>query len=256
MARGNDGNLLQHGIELAAISAIDRLPVFLTCTHSMAPRERCDDPKRDRRLRHWLNAYTDTPSVAHAYRETNATLDSYPNSAELIASLVGDENLRGDLFEVCADRIRDLCARWNDHSVDVRGQSWRTGLDEITIPSTEDGWLFTMDPMTFVSDNPSAGDDDNLRPNDTDLLIQFFHRVGNFGKRWVISIFCFELRRGPGVNRYQLFLDEMERLRKTLGLRKETHEVSYGNPHVASVFSSSSELLGRIREQWRTLYNV
>ena len=256
MAKGNDGNLLQHGIELAAISAIDRLPIFLTCTHSMAPRESCDDPQRDRRLRHWLSADVDTPSVAHAYRNTDASLDAYPNTAELIASLVGDANLRGDLFEVCDDKIRALRARWNAHSVHVRGKSWRTGLAEIGAPSTDEGWLFTMDPMTFVSDNPNAGDDNNLRPNDVDLLIQFFRRFGNFGKRWVISIFCFELRRGPGVNRYQLFLDEMERFRLALGLHKETHEVSYGNPHVASVFSSSTELLDRIREEWQTLHNV
>jgi hypothetical protein len=256
MAKGNDGNLLQHGIELAAVSAIDRLPTFLTCTHSMAPRERCDDPRRDRRLRYWLNEAGNTPSVARAYRETNASLESYPNTSELIASLIGNEKLRGDLFEVCDDKIRELRARWNGYPVTVHGQSWRIGLGATTIPSKEDGWLFTMDPMTFVSDDPNADDDNNLRPQDVDLLIDFFRRIGSFGSRWVISIFCFELRRGPGVNRYQLFLDEMERFRHALGLRNETHEVSYGNPHVGSVLSSSSDLLGQIREQWQTLHNV
>ena len=123
MAKGNDGNLLQHGIELAAISAINCRPVFLTCTHSMAPRERCENPNRDRRLRHWLNANAGDPSVVLAYQQTNASLDSYPNSAELIASLVGNENLRGDLFEVCNDKIRALNARWNDHSVNHERRS-------------------------------------------------------------------------------------------------------------------------------------
>jgi hypothetical protein len=63
MAKGNDGNLLQHGIELAAVSAIASKPLWLTCTHSMAPRESCPEPNRDRRLRHWLNTQFGTPSV-------------------------------------------------------------------------------------------------------------------------------------------------------------------------------------------------
>jgi hypothetical protein len=104
MAKGNDGNLLQHGIELAAVSAIASKPLWLTCTHSMAPRESCPEPNRDRRLRHWLNTQFGTPSVAAAYRLTNATLDSYPNTSELIAATFGDENIRGDLFEVCEDK--------------------------------------------------------------------------------------------------------------------------------------------------------
>lgn len=123
MAKGNDGNLLQHGIELAIVSALESRPLSLTCTHTMAPREPCDDPKRDRRLRHWLNVDAETPSVAKAYRDTNASLDSYPNTADLIASQVGDANLRGDLFEVCSTKIGALTERWADGSVTVHGQS-------------------------------------------------------------------------------------------------------------------------------------
>ena len=104
MAKGNDGNLLQHGIELAAVSAIGSKPLWLTCTHSMAPRESCPEPNRDRRLRHWLKSQVATSSVGAAYRLTNATLDSYPNTSELIAATLSDENIRGDLFEVCEDK--------------------------------------------------------------------------------------------------------------------------------------------------------
>ena len=61
-----------------------------------------------------------------------------------------------------------------------------------------------MDPMTFVSDNTNADDDNNLRPSDINDLIRFFTGLGAFGDQWVISIFCFELRSGPGVNRYPI----------------------------------------------------
>lgn len=120
MAKGNDGNLLQHGVELAAISAIGRRPISLTCTHSMAPREPCGDSKRNRRLRYWLTVGADAPSVARAYRMTNASLTSYPNTAELVASLVGDRNIRGDFFEVRGDKVLELKTRWDGHSVAIR----------------------------------------------------------------------------------------------------------------------------------------
>jgi len=241
MAKGNDGNLLQHGIELAAVSAIGSKPLWLTCTHSMAPREVCAEPNRDRRLRHWLKSPLGTPSIAAAYQRTKAALDSYPNTSELIAATVGDENICGDLFEVCETKIRSLRARWSQSKLTVRGLSWRQGLWKIQIPSADSAWLFTMDPMTFVSDNENGIDDDKLRHDDVNRLIKFFNHIGRFGSLWIIIIFSFELRRGPGANCYQLFLDEMERMSRALTLQMDTFEVSYGNPHVAAVFSASRD---------------
>jgi hypothetical protein len=256
MAKGNDGNLMQHGIELAAVSAIASKPLWLTCTHSMAPRESCPEPNRDRRLRHWLNTQFGTPSVAAAYRLTNATLDSYPNTSELIAATFGDENIRGDLFEVCEDKICDLHARWSQSELRVHGLSWRQGLSRIQIPPPDSGWLFTMDPMTFVCNTEDVVDDNKLRRTDVDRLIGFFHTIPGFGSSWVITIFCFELRRGPGTNCYQLFLDEMQRMSRAMTLQLATLEVSYGNPHVAAVFSASGDKIDRIRWEWETLHGV
>jgi len=62
----------------------------------------------------------------------------------------------------------------------------------------------------------------------------------------VITIFCFELRKGPGTNCYELFLHEMERMRRAMALQMTTFEVSYGNPHVAAVFSASGGIIERI----------
>lgn len=253
MAKGNDGNLLQHGIELAAVSAIASKPLWLTCTHSMAPRESCADPRRDRRLRHWLDSQLDAPSVAAAYRLTKANLDSYPNTSELVAAILGDENIRGDLFEVCEDKIRQLRARWSQSNLRVHGLSWRQGLSKIQIPPADSGWLFTMDPMTFVSETDGAIDDNKLRRSDVDRLINFFHSIPRFGSLWVITIFCFELRKGPGTNCYELFLHEMERMRRAMALQMTTFEVSYGNPHVAAVFSASGGIIERIAQEWETL---
>lgn len=121
MAKCNDGNLLQHGIELAAVSAIAKPSLRLTCTHSMAPREPCPEPKRDRRLRHWLNSQLDSPSVAAAYQKKKASIDSYANTSELVASRLGDENLCGDLFEVCETKVQQLRTRWFETELKVHG---------------------------------------------------------------------------------------------------------------------------------------
>jgi len=255
MAKGNDGNLLQHGIELAAVSAIANRSVRLTCTHSMAPRESCPEPKRDRRLRHWLNSELDFPSVAAAYRKTNASIENYPNTAELVASKLGNDNICGDLFEVSEIKVGQLRTRWSETELQVHGNSWRQGLAGVEIPSAKTSWLFTMDPMTFLPDGEELIDDDKLRPSDVNLLIDYFQNAAVFGPKWVISIFCFELRRGP-IDYYGHFLNEMHRMSNRLGLRMEPLEVVYGNPHVAGVFSSSEDVIDQIRQEWRILHNV
>ena len=113
-----------------------------------------------------------------------------------------------------------------------------------------------MDLMTFVSDTEDAIDDNNLRRSDVDRLLGFFHGIPSFGSLWVITIFCFELRRGPGENYYQLFTDEMHGIARTLDTRMGRFEVSYGNPHVAAVFAASGSIIDRIRNEWDILHNV
>ncbi len=255
MAKGNDGNLLQHGIELAAVTAIANRSLRLTCTHSMAPREPCPEPRRHRRLLHWLDSELDFPSVAAAYRQTEASLLSYPNTAELIASRLGDDNICGDLFEVCVNKVGLLRTRWADTGLQVQGNSWRQGLASVAIPSAESSWLFTMDPMTFLPNGEESIDDDRLRPSDVSLLIEYFHKAAVFGTKWVISIFCFELRSGP-VDQYNQFLDEMRRMSNSLALRMEPFQVTYGNPHVAAVFSPSKDVIAQIGKEWRILHDV
>lgn len=255
MAKGNDGNLLQHGIELAAVSAIADRSLRLTCTHSMAPREPCPEPRRNRRLRHWLNSQLDFPSVAAAYEKTNASLESYPNTADLVASALGDDNVCGDLFEVSEIKVGQLRTRWSATELHVHGISSRQGLASVDFPSAESSWLFTMDPMTFLADGDELIDDDKLRPSDVSLLINYFRNAPVLGPKWAISIFCFELRKGP-TDYYHQFLNEMQRLSNALGLRMDSLEVAYGNPHVGAVFSSSQDVIDQIRREWRILHNV
>ena len=127
MAKGNDGNYLQHGIEVSAAHALldksstRRLHVVLA--HGMAPYEPLDPPRPPRefrRLRDALCAAAQPPKadeslIVRAFRDTWARATHYPNSAELLRSVVGTDRLSGGITEICEQKIPSACrvVGWN-----------------------------------------------------------------------------------------------------------------------------------------------
>lgn len=182
MAKGNDGNFLQHALEvatairLAALDPAGRLHVAFT--HGMAPFEAFDtrgaSPGRACRLLDGALEAVGRPerageaSVIAAYRATDATRNRYPNSAELMRVVVGAERLSGGITEVDQEKCARLRSAWRGTPVAVAQSSWRgqTGdggvlgcPDRLRIP-----WLFTLDPMTYEEEG--GGDDANLHRAD------------------------------------------------------------------------------------------
>src|SRR5262245_1770847 len=118
MAKGNDGNLLQHAIEAElAVRLYDRgrrAGLHAVFTHGMGPYEaferRGKSPSAFKKLDHWLamardvTRKKDQPAVAGAYRLTQAGSRHYPNSGEILAALLGRSNLSGQICE--ADRTK------------------------------------------------------------------------------------------------------------------------------------------------------
>src|ERR1700688_4911635 len=112
MAKGNDGNLLQHSVECALAWELygDGMHgLHLVCTHAMSISEPFDEP------RHSPHAIIDaalalaehpvqTEPVLHAYHALGASAQGYPNSSELIAARLGDRKLSGCLVEVDQDK--------------------------------------------------------------------------------------------------------------------------------------------------------
>ena len=103
MAKGNDGNYLQHSVEievafrLAKKAPEGRLPIALT--PGMAPFEPLEAGKGQVRgcLDAALKASREPPrpgesAIVAAYRETCASKDRYPNSAELLRCAIGADN--------------------------------------------------------------------------------------------------------------------------------------------------------------------
>ena len=167
MAKGNDGNLLQHTVEceivreLLAQSGASRLN--LIATHGMAPFESLTDTGRPntKLLRDWLDVATgrirkfrfedceNLPAVVRAYRQCHTTFLHYPNTPELAAALVGRGNLDGFVCELNGDTCKKLKDVWDGTKLGLLHGEWRDHVDQIAAKIPNEPWLVTMDPNTF-----------------------------------------------------------------------------------------------------------
>jgi len=164
MARVNTGNLLQHAIEChaAAKLASSGPGLRLVATHAMAPFE----PPRgteihahNRVLRELLGTVACMPSeaaeasphaVMRAYARAQASVERYPNTAELLAALLGRERISGVLCEVDDANVAALTEAWVESDVRIEARPWREAMPALAAPAGLDRpWLFTMDPYTW-----------------------------------------------------------------------------------------------------------
>ena len=137
MAKGNDGNFLQHSVELAAanrLAAENPSALHVAITHGMAPFEPFEQELSDKaaglsrcRLKAALALaeglpQEGEPSIVTAYRRTRASR-CYPNSATLLRTL-GME-LAGGISETSALKHKQLAADWSGSPVRAANASWR-----------------------------------------------------------------------------------------------------------------------------------
>jgi hypothetical protein len=205
LAKGNDGNLLQHAVECAMAEHLLHLTgqLHIVLTHSMSPYEEFEQPRHaahgliDRALQMAQQPQaSDEPPVVNAYRKTEADETQYPNSAELMAALAEPRQLSGTLVELDRHKFQLLRARWGEAGVQLIHNSWRIPLrhGHLSCPIAIDRpWLFSMDPMTFVS--AGRQDDDCLHELDLHRLFATVEGYLRSGQRGAILIFCYSLRR-------------------------------------------------------------
>ena len=105
MAKGNDGNLLQHCVEAElAIAIAGEGPLHVVLTHGMAPFEKlnANSSSSTALFKKWWNydgTAEDLPQVIRAY-QTSRKLDyRYPNSAEILRVLLGPDRISGFLCQ-------------------------------------------------------------------------------------------------------------------------------------------------------------
>ena len=212
MAKGNDGNFLQHGLETACAMHLGGLDpggrLHISITHGMAPFEPFDTPLAKskpglvRCLLERALACADEesrcgePPVVTAYRMTSASEARYPNTAELLRALLGACRLQGGMTERCHDKFQKLARTWKDSRVRPACSSWRRQMGPGGVLMCPDKlhrpWLFTMDPMTYRTSDHT--DDDGLYREDSKLLVDALKRYIGSGRPGIAAIFVYGMR--------------------------------------------------------------
>lgn len=266
MAKGNDGNLLQHGIEAELFRRVyeagGRRGLHVIFTHGMAPFESCDRTVTGQHkgldlcldIANGWELPSQPPWVLRAYRECRAAKTSYPNSGEIAAALIGRPNLTGIISEVNPAKYGRLYFTWAGTEVQVLHRSWRASLSEFAPPPSAPPWVVSMDPMTYTTTEPA--DDDKLRPDDLARVSELLRPYINGGSPGAAAIFCFGM--ADGIRDH--FARDVERVILTnhLSVKGSIYSVldRGGNWHLGLVLSPSSVLLDQVDEAWAKLLRV
>ncbi len=235
MAKGNDGNYLQHCIEVEAATRLTQMDtegrLHIAFTHGMKPFEKFEKLEKPNRSAKRLlkDALLEASSESHqskerqivtAYRKTSASKDRYPNSAELLRAVIGTDRLSGGITELDCEKHKILAEAWTGSNVDVAHSSWRKQLgpkgvlrcpDRLNVP-----WIFSMDPMTYKENG--CADDCKLYRSDIDLLAYTLRRYVGSGQPGFACLFVYKMgiQRSNAQLQFWAFMDD---LAKQIGVR-------------------------------------
>ena len=263
MAKGNDGNYLQHCVEVEAAARLTQLDtqgrVHIALAHGMEPYEPFG-PRNSRQSQKLINnaleeacdpRRLDESSIVTAYRETKASREKYPNSAELLRTVVGMEKLSGGITEIEPAKHAKLARAWGGTAVKTVCSSWRREIEAGGILSRPDElrtpWLFTMDPMTY-SEKFGNEDSDKLHKRDMGLLSDALIRYIGNGKPGIAAILVY----GVGPLKRPKFWKFMDKLAECVGAESQSYWLTHqgGNRNLAGLISSDTA----IRDGFRPPY--
>ena len=272
LAKGNDGNYLQHCIEVEAAVRLAQSDqggrLHVAFTHGMKPFERICNPKGATHslLYGALGEAASEPEcakrqIAKAYRESWAlqewrpniadlfhwlrTGKHYPNSAELMRAVIGADRLSGGITENHKTKCEQLSEAWSDSNVKVSDTSWRNDLKEGSVLHCPDDldrpWLFSMDPMTYTENGRK---DNDLHRSDLAQLASALKRYFESGQPGIACVFAY----GVGIQRenpqrqFWTFVDDLAEC-----LRVDTYSywVAHrgGSLNLAGMLFSAQELV-------------
>jgi hypothetical protein len=221
MASGNNGNILQHFVELEAAQGLLSAPGAggLRCvfTHGMAPFEGFQHPlpendaktrvmgralRMSERLRKGLDPREGQSLLFQAFGDLDVGQTHYPNSGVLMDWLARQRNLglRMAIAETSPAAQAALVERWpgaeEDARVKVFPESWRALLKEGTLQLRGPAnwpWLVSMDPHTFdpAAQGP-ARDGGSVSADDLKSLTPFLGTAFDAGPG-VFALFCYSM---------------------------------------------------------------
>ena len=266
---------MQHCVEVeAAVRLRQTCPdgrLHIALTHGMAPFEQIKESTACKRLLHsalhkaarepqrneqeivkayrasW-NSQAYRPNIENLLHELKA-VKHYPNSAELLRTVIGTNRLSGGITEVCQTKHKELAKAWSDSRVKVAHSSWRNQLlldGALGCPENLDApWLFSMDPMTYRETGDS--DDANLHRSDLELLAPALERYVDSGQH---GIACFFVYRMMGTNNGKELQRQFWAFMNALAVRLSVQTCSYwvchrgGDRNLAGLLLSGIELSG------------
>jgi len=272
VAKGNNGNLLQHFVESElAVTLTDGMlekRFYTVFTHGMAPFEPCEPlaPEEPPELRNLLKALPTLDAswaeesgipVLKAYKRLQATEEHFPNSAEVVASVLGDKSiLRGEICEQKAEFAEQLQQMWDMSTVNVRKGSWRDAVRHISAPDGQDApWIFSMDPYRFKErEFLDIQDDGYLDQHDLITLKPVVSGHFNTGARGVACIFSYQMQPEEAL----AFENSVHELCKMLGeeVNFEVESTFLPTPsegtceHVAAMIAEDTTLLRNVKGRW------
>ena len=257
VAKGNDGNYLQHCVEVEAAVLLGQTGpnrgLHIALTHGMAPFEKFEEPKPNVQKKLLYNALDEAAGkprcnereIVKAYRRSQASQQHYPNTAELICTVTGKEQLSGGVTERCKAKCKKLSDAWAGSKIKVARSSWRKKLegdgvlrcpDNLAVP-----WLFSMDPMTYTENGDN--DDDKLHRSDLDWLAPALQRYVGSGQPGIAALFVYSVGC-QGRNRQRQFWTFMDELAGCLDVSTRSYWVGHqgGNLNLVGLLFSDREL--------------
>lgn len=262
MAKGDDGNYLQHCVELAAacrLGAENPDALHVAFAHGMAPFESFERGLSDKapglsrcRLKAALGLagkpwQEGEPAIVTAYRCVGASR-RYPNSAEILRTL--RRELAGGIAETCPVKHKQLAAAWAGSPVQTAMASWRCEVRPGGVlacpPDLHVPWLFTMDPMTYRQTGQYR-DDDNLHWKDIAQLRGPLCRYVDSKQPGMVALFAYGMQE----KRCCAFWGFVEELSSLTDMRYQKHQITHngGNKNLAALlFSSLDEADGFLQD--------
>lgn len=252
MAKGNDGNYLQHSLEVSAAIHLGALGtercLNVALTHGMSPYEPCGNVPngQTRRLLDDALAAAQNPRIdgesviVDAYRRTDASRARYPNTGELLAAMVGRDRLVGAITEVQTEKHAELMDVWQYSRVRPVNASWRQEVAEggAFRQAPEHPWLFSMDPMTYCEDG--YHDDDRIYRADRERIRNVLRQYLGSRLPGIAMLFVFAVRP----NDRPLFWAFADNVADDTGMMMNAFWLTHqgGNRNLAAVLSAGVEL--------------
>jgi len=261
VAKGNNGNLLQHFIECEVAARLTQSApergLHIVLTHGMAPYEPFERTRRTPHvgldvclaaagLDESVDEMGETP-LLRAYRQAEASADHYPNSGELMAAVAGSrEALAGMICETEPCKQEELSGRWRGTSVRIHKGSWREA--DLSAPEALDSpWLFSMDPFTF-SEKDDSGD---LHKGDLAIIADLLVGYRDSSQHGALCVFCYGLRPKSR----EAYIEAVSGVfgGSDVQLRFAETCAGGGNSHVGALVSRDVDLVDAIVNAWADL---